>query len=114
MNHFLYCNRNPWTNYRPQRSWAKVIFLHMSVILLTEGVSGPGGVSGPRGVCLVPEGCLQFFGGVSNFFFFFFSIFKKILLGCTNPVHTPPKTVNARLVCILLECILVVSVNVAA
>ena len=78
--------------YRPQRSWTKVIFLHVSVILLTGGVSGPGGgvwsqggVSGPGGVsnffgggglqffggggvCLVPGG-LQFFGGVgvSNF-----------------------------------------------
>ena len=39
--------------YRPQRSWAKVIFLHLSVILLTGGCtwSGPGGCtwSGPGG-----------------------------------------------------------------
>ena len=28
----------PYSYYRPQRSWAKVIFLHLSVILLTWGV----------------------------------------------------------------------------
>ena len=27
-----------WLNYRPQRSWAKVMFLQASVILLTGGV----------------------------------------------------------------------------
>ena len=39
--------------YRPQRSWAKVMFLQASVILSTGGVPGlfPGGVPG-----LVPEG----------------------------------------------------------
>ena len=55
--------------YRPQRSWGKVMFLHVSVILFTggclvRGVPGLGGsawgVSGPRGVagswgCLVWE-----------------------------------------------------------
>ena len=52
--------------YRPQRSWAKVIFLHLSVILLTGGIPGlvPGGIpglvwgkgctwSGPWGVYLI-------------------------------------------------------------
>ena len=50
--------------YRPQRSWAKVIFLHLSVILLTGGGTwsgtGVGGVPGqvPGGVPgLVPGGC---------------------------------------------------------
>ena len=55
--------------YRPQRSWAKVIFLHVSVILLT-------GVGGGR-----------WWGG-----FLFFSISfppKKFLLGCTTP--PPPR-----------------------
>ena len=33
------CQRNITINYRPQRSWAKVIFLHLSVILFTAGVS---------------------------------------------------------------------------
>ena len=60
--------------------------------------------------------CLQFFRGVSNFsgvskyFFFFFPILfpQKILSECTNPPpDPPPKMVNARLVHILLECILV-------
>ena len=33
---------NPNKNsYRPQRSWAKVIFLHLSVILLTGWVGIP-------------------------------------------------------------------------
>ena len=107
--------------YRPQRSWAKVIFLHLSVILLTGGVVWSWGVSP------IFDG-LQFFGGspifrgspnlqgVSNFsggppifffkfFFFFFdnSFFPKISSG----MHPPPETVNARPLRILLECILV-------
>ena len=56
-------------------------------------------------------GSPNFRGGLQNFFsivfFFFFQFFsRKFLLGCTN---TPPptKTVNARAVRILLECILV-------
>ena len=92
-------------SYRPQRSWAKVIFLHVSVILLTGGGCGlvPGGVSNLSG----GGGgwwCLQFFGGspifwgspifpggrsnfsgvsnfrgrvVSKFFFSFFFNFQK-------------------------------------
>ena len=61
---------------------AKVIFLHLSVILFTGGVSNFSGGVPPnfRG-----EGGLQFFGGVSNF----------------------RNTVNVRPVRILLECILV-------
>ena len=40
--------------YRPERSWAKVIFLHLSVILLTEGVY----LVWSRGVYLVwSRGC---------------------------------------------------------
>ena len=80
--------------YRPQRSWAKVIFLHVSVILLTgEGVSGPRGcVSGPgRGVCLVPGGVSNFSGGFSKFFFFSNLFFPKFLLGCTNQPTPPPR-----------------------
>ena len=38
----------------PQRSWGKVMFLHVCVILFTGG-SGPGG-SGPRGVVPAPGG----------------------------------------------------------
>ena len=46
------------TNYRPQRSWAKVMFLQLSLILLTGGVSEILG-----GVCRV-GGCLKFCGGL--------------------------------------------------
>ena len=56
--------------YRPQRSWAKVIFLHLSVILLTGGCGGlvPGGLQFFGGVLQFFGGVLQFFrGGVSNF-----------------------------------------------
>ena len=74
------------TSYRPQRSWAKVMFLQASVILSGEGWwSGPGG--------LQFSGGLQFFGGgglIQIFFkfkFFFNSNFfpPKFLLGCTPP-----------------------------
>ena len=109
--------------YRPQRSWAKVIFLHLSVILLTGGCL-VGGVSPVWEGCLVRGGVLsrgvsnfsgglQFFGGSPNFFFHIFFLFfsnfffQKFLLGCTKP--PPPETVNAWPVRILLECILVYS-----
>ena len=75
------CNRpqnllEPCFNYRPQRSWGKVMFLQVSVILSTGGcypsmhcrwypsmpcsrspggMPGPGGVPGPRGSG--PGGC---------------------------------------------------------
>ena len=65
-----------------------------------------GCVSEIFGGCLkFSGGCLKFSGGVPPNFFLFFSISfppKKFLLGCT-----PPKTVNARPVRILLECFLV-------
>ena len=89
--------------YRPQRSWAKVIFLHLSVILLTGGVWSQGGLQfwgSPifRGVSNFLRGLeflggLQFWGGSPNFFFFFFQFFspKTILLGCTNPNPPPPQ-----------------------
>ena len=75
-------------NYRPQRSWGKVMFLHVSVILSTgEGCLLPGGVwsqgslvlggSGPRGV---PDG-------------------------------DPPQWLLLRAVHILLECILVLKID---
>ena len=97
--------------YRPQRSWAKVIFLHVSVILLTGGGLSDlkfwGGclVWNFRGGCLVWNfwggvvwseifgggvSGLKFSGGVWNFFFILFSNFffpQKILLGYT---HTSP------------------------
>ena len=49
---------------RPQRSWAKVIFLHVSVILLTGEVS-PNFWGGSKfsGGSPILGGCLQFFGG---------------------------------------------------
>ena len=104
--------------YRPQRSSVKVIFSQACVILFTGGGSGPGG-------------CLQFFGGVSNFsgvggsgpggvspifpggawglsgvskFFFSFNFPPPKFFWDAPP---PTETVNARVVRILLECILV-------
>ena len=49
------------TFYCPQRSWGKVIFSQVSVILLTGGMSAPGGVCSRGvysqwGVCLLPRG----------------------------------------------------------
>ena len=62
---------------------------------------------------MVPGG-LQFFGGlqifrgVSKFFFsFFFLFFQFLFPPKKSSGMDPPKTVNARPVCILLECILV-------
>ena len=45
-------------NYRPQRSWGKVIFLQASVILLTGGGAGPGGLCSRGGGGLVLRGVL--------------------------------------------------------
>ena len=54
------------SSYRPQRSWAKVIFLHLSVILLTGGWvsqhalqvrSVPGGVGIPACLAGQSGGC---------------------------------------------------------
>ena len=66
--------------YRPQRSWAKVIFLHVSVILLTGGggvmVVWSGGVSNfSGGSPIFREGSPIFLAGLQIFFFlvkFFF------------------------------------------
>ena len=69
-------------DYRPQRSCAKVIFLHVSVILSTAGGSAPlhAGVYSPRPKADTP----------------------------LDQKQTPPwDTVNERPVRILLECILV-------
>ena len=67
--------------YRPQRSWAKVIF---SEACVKNSIHGGGGVG------LVPGGKCEIFGGggcLKFFFFFFFQFLfpKKILLGCTPP-----------------------------
>ena len=88
--------------YRPQRSWAKVIFLHVSVILLTGGVSpnfwGGSKFSGGSpilgGVSPIFRGgrCLQFFGGSPNFFLFFkfFFFFKFFSPKISSEMHQPP------------------------
>ena len=92
--------------YRPQRSWAKVIFLHVSVILLTVGGGGVWSEIWGGGVWseILGGGCLvwNFRGGVCVFWseifeggseifisFFFQFLFppQKILLGYT---HTLP------------------------
>ena len=80
-------------NYRPQRSWGKVLFLHVSVILFTGGVSRPtprGEVEGSgRGVSPGPYpggGCIP----------------------ACNEADTPlSRRLLLRAVLILLECILV-------
>ena len=67
-------NRINSTNccYRPQRSWAKVMFLHLSVILLTGGGVWSWGVVSKflgGGLQIFGGGDgLQIFGGVSKFF----------------------------------------------
>ena len=72
-------------NYRPQRSWGKVIYSQASVILLTEGVSAPGGSwVWSRGVSALG-------GGVCS----------------RGPGGDPPERLLLRAVRILLECILV-------
>ena len=109
--------------YRPQRSSGKVIFSQACVILFTGGgVWSRGGVSNfsggspiflgwgvwsRRGVSNFSRGGggWGLSGGLQIFFSLQFSPPQKILLGCTTP--PPTETVNARVVRILLECILV-------
>ena len=83
-------------NYRPQTKFAKVMFLHLYVILPMGGClgPGPGGVSRPR-----PRKCLPGRGvsrprpgGVC-------------ILACTEADHS--KRLLLRTVSILLKCILV-------
>ena len=121
VSEILWCTLNFNVHfYRPQRSWAKVIFLHLSVILTGGGVSlqflslgwSPifrGGVS-PNFFSFF---FFQFFPPQKispNFFFFFFQFFfpQKNCCWMHQPPPPPPTgTVNARPVRILLECILV-------
>ena len=116
------CNRCATTNhyYRPQRSWANVIFSQACVCprdglqFFGGGRSGPGGSpifwGSPifGGVSNFLVGVSNFQGGVSPiFFFFFFSIFfppKKFFWDAPTRL---PETVNARPVRILLEYIFV-------
>ena len=49
-------------HYRSQRSWGKVMFLHVCVILFTGGVPATGGGGG--GWCLVPGGLVRGGGGL--------------------------------------------------
>ena len=71
--------------------FAKVMFLHMSVILSTGGLAGPGGWgcmvpgggSGPRGGAWSEGGCLM----------------------------ETPRWLLLQPVCTLLECILVININ---
>ena len=92
--------------YRPQQSWAKVIFSEACVC----PQAGGGGFWSRGGLGFF--GGLQFFGGspifggVSKFFFFFF-FFQFFPPKISSGMH-PPETVNARPARILLECILVI------
>ena len=76
--------------YRPQTKFAKVMFLHVSVILSTGGLPTPGGG-------LVLGDAFSRWGACSG--------------GGSGPggclVETPPRRLLLRAVCILLECILV-------
>ena len=76
--------------YHPQRSWGKVIFLHVSVILFTGGgCLHPGGLFPGEGLCPL--------GG---------SLSRGVCLGGVSVMGTPSYG-NERAVRILLECILV-------
>ena len=81
----LVCGLYP-TFYRPQRSWGKVIFSQASVGGLVPGGSGPG-----RGACSREGACSRGAPGP----------------GGEGLVETPPGRLLLRVVCILLECILV-------
>ena len=83
---------SPWPNfYRPQTKFAKVMFLHVSVILSTGGW-GWG--------CLVPGGCLVLGGTWSRGL-------PAPRGACSGGVEIPPWRLLLRAVRILLECILV-------
>ena len=113
--------KNMHDNYRPQRSWGKVIFSQASVTMSTGGhawllggvhgcgrarVVAGGGMHGCRGCTWLPggawlagsvHGCghTWMWGGMR---------------GCRGGVcRARQDTVNERAVCILLECILVLN-----
>ena len=111
MSHKVYSHiMSAFNFYRPQRSWGKAIFSQASVILSTGGGGGGGlGRAWPRrhawlggvhglGAACVAGGAWQ--GGHAWW-------------GGMHDVHAPRQilllwyTVNERVVCILLECILV-------
>ena len=99
-------------DYRPQRSWGKVMFLHMSVILFRGGVSRPtpgsGEVEGSgRGVGL--QAHTRVGGGV---------VVSPgphvegggVCIPASNEADTPhSRRLLLRAVRILLECILVLT-----
>ena len=106
--------KNMHDNYRPQRSWGKVIFSQASVILSTGGMRGCwgcawlwegmcgcwGGMHGCQGVYVVAGGCVACRDVGWHVW----------LRGCRGGVRRARRdTVNERVVCILLECILVLN-----
>ena len=106
--------------YRPQRSWAKVIFSEACVKNSVHGggvwsrggsskfwedspncLGGPPNFRGSPNFWGVPpnfRGVSKFLGGLQNFFSFFYQFLfpKKILLGCTNPLPPPPLRRSVR------------------
>ena len=100
------------TCYRPQRSWAKLIFSQACVILSTRGClifsgGGLGDVWFFRGGLIFSGGVLFFRGGV---WFFGGLIFSGGVWFFGGLVSQPARdTVNERPVHILLECILVLT-----
>ena len=65
LTYVLYCLTR--YNYRPRRSWGKVMFLQASVILLTGGVCSGGGAWSRGGAWsqgVWSRGCLVWSGGV--------------------------------------------------
>ena len=100
-------DRNTWQfdYYRPQRSWAKVIFSEACVKNSVHGGRGSGPGGSPNFSGGSPNfrgGCFQFFGGSPNF-----RRGSPIFLGGSPNFQISPDTVNERPVRILLECILV-------
>ena len=88
--------------YRQQRSWAKVIFLHVSVILLT-GVVVVWSLGGclqffeGGGVSPIFQGGLQFLGGgFSKFFFFSNLFFKSFFPKISSGMHPLRRSMRGR------------------
>ena len=106
---------SPQNCYRPQTKFAKVMFLQVCVcpqggmrasggVCVLLGVCAwLGGMHGCRGVCVVVGGHVWLQGGVRTL--------RGVQLGCREGMHGIwQDTVNERVVRILLECILVLTV----
>ena len=103
--------------YHPQRSWGKVIFSQVSVILLTGGgASSQGAGVLPAREVLPPGGCFLPGGAFSRGVLPLRGCFLPGGWGCFLPGGASsggawwrphPRTATAVVVCNLLECVLV-------